>query len=491
MKDIFAYTRIYDIPCALEYKKTDHYFNIIKWIIKLTNCQSYLELGVEYGTNILNVKDFVKKCVAVDIAELFDKQNIEFNLMSTDEFFLKNKDTFDIIFIDADHNYKQVKKDFENSLKILNKFGIIIFHDTDPIAPELLEENKCSDSYKIVDYLLTRNDLNVMTFPIHETGLTMCMRKNDRRVNVFNSYTLPEISISDSDIKKSQSLIDIGDSYLRANRDIDALGYYHRSFLEYSNRRLPLYKLGEYFFNKKIWDKCIFYLEGCLNISNFDETIDNKFHYADGPYSMLYVAYWWMGNKEKSKYYFDKAVEINPYNPVYLNESVYHYVYRGNYIKEALSFKEIQFLYDESKKVNSVLEIGPISGRSTHAISKGCKGNVTIINEIPNNVDLFKNIKDFKNIKVYNMSSVEASQLLDDKYFDMIVVNGERSYDDIKKDFNLWEIRAKSLICGYNYNANSKAINESHEIEGILDNTWYKRISKFEKSIVYRKKENF
>jgi predicted O-methyltransferase YrrM len=104
--------------------------------------------------------------------------------MTTNNFFNINKDTFDIIFIDADHNFNQVKIDFENSLKILNEFGIIILHDTDPIDRRLLNNTYCSDSYKIVDYIYKNHpELDIITLPIHETGMSLVMRKNDRRIN--------------------------------------------------------------------------------------------------------------------------------------------------------------------------------------------------------------------------------------------------------------------------------------------------------------------
>lgn len=41
---------------------------------------------------------------------------------------LKNK--FDLIFIDGDHGTKSVICDINNSLKIINKNGIILIHDT-------------------------------------------------------------------------------------------------------------------------------------------------------------------------------------------------------------------------------------------------------------------------------------------------------------------------------------------------------------------------
>ena len=41
-------------------------------------------------------------------------------------------DYFDCIFIDGLHEYKQVRKDILNSLKFLNKGGIILLHDCLP-----------------------------------------------------------------------------------------------------------------------------------------------------------------------------------------------------------------------------------------------------------------------------------------------------------------------------------------------------------------------
>lgn len=184
---IYGYSRVYDIQSVLKYKKTEHYSNFIKWLVKLTNCNSYLELGVESGTNILNIKDEVDVCVGVDInpIDLSNNDNIQFYQMTTDIFFWFNERHFDIIFIDANHEYEQVKKDFNNSLDILNKFGIIIIHDTDPIVRELLSEKHCHNSYNIIDYIENNPYLNIINLPIQETGLTLVMRKSDRRIFEF------------------------------------------------------------------------------------------------------------------------------------------------------------------------------------------------------------------------------------------------------------------------------------------------------------------
>lgn len=181
-KKLYGYSRVYNIEPTLKFKQTEHYSSFIKWLVRFTNCRNYLELGVEYGLNIQEIKTLVDLCVGVDINDIQDKEGIDFYQMTTDEFFKKNKKNFDIIFIDANHKFEQVQKDFDNSLKILNKFGIIILHDTDPIIEELMGDSYCSDSYKIVDYISKKKNLNIITLPIQETGMTLVMRKSDRRV---------------------------------------------------------------------------------------------------------------------------------------------------------------------------------------------------------------------------------------------------------------------------------------------------------------------
>lgn len=164
--NIYGYSRLYNIPSTLAYRQTEHYINLIIWIIKLTNCQSYLELSSEYFPDIQNI---VKNYVNVkDI--------------TTNNFFETNEQKFDIIFIDINHNIEQVILDFENSLKILNKYGIILIHDTDPITEELLKSNYCDNCYKLIDYINKKEDLDIITLPIQESGMSIVMRKTDKRI---------------------------------------------------------------------------------------------------------------------------------------------------------------------------------------------------------------------------------------------------------------------------------------------------------------------
>lgn len=124
--------------------------------LKEYNAKSYLELGIgQGGSFLLNTlfQPTTKICHAVDncdyqvhhaqfsdqttlinsrIKYLQDKnieKDIKFINNFTDKFFKENTQNYDVIFIDADHSYDGVKKDFLNAIKILNKSGILIFHD--------------------------------------------------------------------------------------------------------------------------------------------------------------------------------------------------------------------------------------------------------------------------------------------------------------------------------------------------------------------------
>ena len=72
----------------------------------------------EYYNNVL---DYFKKQISEDKVEIFKK--------TSDEFFLKNKNTFDLIYIDGNHLFEFVKRDIFNSLKFITENGIIVLDD--------------------------------------------------------------------------------------------------------------------------------------------------------------------------------------------------------------------------------------------------------------------------------------------------------------------------------------------------------------------------
>lgn len=90
-------------------------------------------------------------------------------------------------FIDGDHTYEQVKKDFENLFDLLVEGGYIFLHDTYPPNEDYLPENRCGDVYRFRQELedrsnFYRENIDVFTFPFGamDVGLTM-VRKLPRK----------------------------------------------------------------------------------------------------------------------------------------------------------------------------------------------------------------------------------------------------------------------------------------------------------------------
>lgn len=166
--------------------KKFHHSDLVVQIVKLTNCKRYLELGVYKGKTFNKVVPLVESAVGVD-AIYCELKTGEFICGTTDFFFKTYKGLpFDVIFIDSDHSFESAKKDFDKSVKILNKHGIIIVHDTDPISKEYTASGYCGDSHLLVDYIEEQADFDIVTLPICEAGISIIKRKRDRRVLEFS-----------------------------------------------------------------------------------------------------------------------------------------------------------------------------------------------------------------------------------------------------------------------------------------------------------------
>ena len=141
-----------------------------------------LELGASLGFTIFNVSKVVDKVVGVDICDNRLFKVGEFNMISTNDFFKNQKDTFDIIFIDANHDFEAVKEDFDNSVKVLNINGIIILDDTDPLYDYLTDTTRCSNAYLINDYIRNNyKELDIIVLPILCKGMTLVTKRRNSR----------------------------------------------------------------------------------------------------------------------------------------------------------------------------------------------------------------------------------------------------------------------------------------------------------------------
>lgn len=128
---------------------------LLNYFVNRFNYKTYLELGVRNPYDTFYNVDCAHK-ESVDI----DSNSIPTWNMSTDEFFdLFKENKYDLIFIDACHDYEFVKRDFFNSLARLNPNGTIVIDDINPHSEYLLDNTFCSDSWVFFSELSNRSDL--------------------------------------------------------------------------------------------------------------------------------------------------------------------------------------------------------------------------------------------------------------------------------------------------------------------------------------------
>lgn len=110
--------------------------SLLNYIAKKIQAKYYLEIG------ILNVANNFNK-IAVKFKEGIDPavDHPAVAKMTSDEFFSEPKlARYDLVFIDGLHHADQAKRDTINSWKVLNPWGIILLHDTNPQSEHITHE---------------------------------------------------------------------------------------------------------------------------------------------------------------------------------------------------------------------------------------------------------------------------------------------------------------------------------------------------------------
>lgn len=140
-------------------------WDMIEYLIKKNNYKKYLEIGCDQNQLFSRIN--IQNKVGVDPASGGNVRE------TSDNFFEKNKDMFDIIFIDGLHIYEQVKKDILNSIKYLNDEGVILIHDClpDSMAKQAVPRYEMQwngDVWKAIVDLRRNTELEIFTCEIDQ-----------------------------------------------------------------------------------------------------------------------------------------------------------------------------------------------------------------------------------------------------------------------------------------------------------------------------------
>ena len=168
-------------------------FDIINNYISKYNYQSYLEVGVQWGTNFKEIKCPYK--LSVDP----DGTGAAHLVMTSDKFFECYTQKWDCIFIDGLHKEAQVDRDIQNSLNVLNPNGTIILHDCNPIAEKhQLEtwDGSCAWNgsvwRSIVKLRATRPDLDIFTIDT-DYGCGIIRKGNQTLISLPTIFTYQDL----------------------------------------------------------------------------------------------------------------------------------------------------------------------------------------------------------------------------------------------------------------------------------------------------------
>ena len=149
--------------------------NAIKIIKNLT----YLELGVDDNCNFEKILCDEKMSVDINGKGLFTG--------TTDEYFNKHKEKFDIIYIDANHDLDFVVRDFNNSVDRANHW--VLIHDMIPPSKKYTKSFKCSNSYLLLYHLVTKTNNTVYAMN-DDFGLTF-IKMPAVKVDIAQVETVP------------------------------------------------------------------------------------------------------------------------------------------------------------------------------------------------------------------------------------------------------------------------------------------------------------
>jgi len=163
----------------------------------------------------------------------------------------------------------------------------------------------------------------------------MYLGRNKSAIKEF----LKHISMGRWGTEAAQSMLYIGDCYKTLGDTDEMLKWYAKS-IDKETRREPFMRLAEYYFNKNMHQQVVAYVEAALSITQLPFYSNHQPYYENIPHELLYVSYWQLGNKEKSKEHYFKALAWKPNHPRYLNDAKFYMNSPKSKVSVIIPFKD-------------------------------------------------------------------------------------------------------------------------------------------------------
>lgn len=154
--------------------------------------------------------------------------------------------------------------------------------------------------------------------------------------------------------EKAQSMIYIGDAYLKLGNDVEAINWYQKSFQLEPKRREAIMRLAQYFYEKADAQKVACYCAMALEIPESGFYANDLSQYTNLPHELMYWAKWQLGDIKGSKEHWNKAYNFQPHNDKYLHDARFYIdLPKMSFIIPTLGREEgLQKCIDSIKKLN-------------------------------------------------------------------------------------------------------------------------------------------
>lgn len=170
--------------------------DIINHYVKKTKAKKYLEIGVR-GADCFNSITCEYK-VGVDP----DKSSGATIFETSDDFFAKNTEKFDVCFVDGMHHDDFVYRDITNALNCLNDGGVILCHDMHPTSEfiQLIPQRPdhcewCGNCWQAwVKLRQERDDLEMFVSP-YDWGTAVIKRGKQEKLKIDVPITYQNFEI--------------------------------------------------------------------------------------------------------------------------------------------------------------------------------------------------------------------------------------------------------------------------------------------------------
>lgn len=132
--------------------------------------------------------------------------------------------------------------------------------------------------------------------------------------------------------------------------------------------------------------------------------------------------------------------------------------------------EELEWLWEASKRMSSIVELGCYKGRSTYVLCSGCQGKVyavdchwsetlrPFVDSIQHTFPEFmENVGHFLNMVPLEMKSVDAAAPgIIPPEVDMVFIDADHAEEAVLSDLENWVPRTRKLVCGHDLNNETK-----------------------------------